>query len=296
MANEARHPLEAYADSYAQMSRDGDGRVSCHSVEVDIRQNMIPATVAATLSSDAIAGGEEVSWNDTATAPKDGTMLRLLVQHSDAENERWTPFEDSLEPYSTIGFNALSATGEDEWQFAGWDWSHDCFTDGAGTVIGWMPYLSPRTTELEALRKELAEKSGSWVLQRCVDAEAQRDALIEAGLKCCDGTPNPELPRFELALSFIDSTNTARKAADVVWQEYKKRAYAAETRVAKLEKAEDQALEFIDRVSGTALGIAMSGRGHPNPGGVLTAISQEGMGLAASLRAARRVREGGKAE
>lgn len=44
-----RHPLEAYADSYAQMGRDpkGDGRVDCRSVEIDIRQNMIPATTAA---------------------------------------------------------------------------------------------------------------------------------------------------------------------------------------------------------------------------------------------------------
>ena len=43
-----RHPLEAYADSYAQMGRDpqGDGRVDCRSVEVDIRQNMIPVTTA----------------------------------------------------------------------------------------------------------------------------------------------------------------------------------------------------------------------------------------------------------
>ncbi len=42
-AQERRNPLEAYADSYAQMSRgDGDGRVSCYAVEVDIRQNMMP--------------------------------------------------------------------------------------------------------------------------------------------------------------------------------------------------------------------------------------------------------------
>lgn len=41
-----RHPLEAYADSYAQMGRDGDGRVDCRSVEADIRQNMIPITQA----------------------------------------------------------------------------------------------------------------------------------------------------------------------------------------------------------------------------------------------------------
>ncbi|NTA27453.1 hypothetical protein [Allorhizobium ampelinum] len=53
------------------------------------------------------------------------------------------------------------------------------------------------------------------------EAVAERDALIAAGLKCCAGTPNPDLPPFDLAMSFIDSTNTARKAADMLWQEYK---------------------------------------------------------------------------
>ncbi|MDW5313750.1 hypothetical protein [Rhizobium sp. PL01] len=50
---------------------------------------------------------------------------------------------------------------------------------------------------------------------------AERDALIAAGLKCCDGIPNPNLRPFDLALSFIDSTNTARKGADMLWQQYK---------------------------------------------------------------------------
>jgi len=45
--DEARtHPLEIYADSYAQMARMGDGKVDCRSVEIDIRQNMIPVTTA----------------------------------------------------------------------------------------------------------------------------------------------------------------------------------------------------------------------------------------------------------
>lgn len=44
---EARHPLEVYADSYAEMARNGNGKVDCRSVEVDIRQNMIPVTRAA---------------------------------------------------------------------------------------------------------------------------------------------------------------------------------------------------------------------------------------------------------
>jgi len=44
--------LEAYADSYAQMSRDGDGRVDCRSVEVDIRQNMMPVVAALVAERD----------------------------------------------------------------------------------------------------------------------------------------------------------------------------------------------------------------------------------------------------
>lgn len=46
------NPLEAYADSYAQMSRDGDGRVDCRSVEVDIRQNMMPVVAALVAERD----------------------------------------------------------------------------------------------------------------------------------------------------------------------------------------------------------------------------------------------------
>jgi hypothetical protein len=66
-------------------------------------------------------------------APRDGTMLRLLVQFEG------TSFEDSLEPCWTIGFNNFGNTEEDRWQFAGWNWCHDCITEGVGKVLGWLP-------------------------------------------------------------------------------------------------------------------------------------------------------------
>lgn len=54
-----------------------------------------------------------------------------------------------------------------------------------------------------------------------------------------------------------------------------------------------KALAFIDKASGTALGIAMSGRNHPNPDGVLTDLAEEGMDLSAEIRAAlKRATEG----
>ena len=73
-------------------------------------------------------------WRDMKDAPKDGTLLRLLVN---PDPEEFTAFDDSLTPFETIGFNNFSNTEEDRWEFAGWDWSQDCFITGRGEVIGW---------------------------------------------------------------------------------------------------------------------------------------------------------------
>lgn len=56
----------------------------------------------------------------------------------------------------------------------------------------------------------------------------ERDALVAVGLACCDGTPNPTLPRVELAISFIKSTAEARKTADMLWREYKTKSDKAD--------------------------------------------------------------------
>ncbi len=80
---------------------------------------------------------EAVSWDGMQTAPKDGTIVRLLVV---PDPEAWTPFDDSHNPYETIGFNNLTDTQEDRWEFVGWDWNHDCFVSGLGEVIGWLPF------------------------------------------------------------------------------------------------------------------------------------------------------------
>lgn len=71
------------------------------------------------------------------SAPKDGTMLRLLVDYSGEDGAG--ALEDAEQAW-TIGFNNLRDTDEDEWQFAGWNWSQDCFVEGHGTVIGWLPF------------------------------------------------------------------------------------------------------------------------------------------------------------
>lgn len=88
------------------------------------------------ITNSNAAPEQVVGWQDMALAPKDGTMLRLLVV---PDQGAFTSFEDNLNPYVTIGFNNLADTGEDQWEFAGWDWSQDYFITGRGQVIGWLP-------------------------------------------------------------------------------------------------------------------------------------------------------------
>ena len=73
-------------------------------------------------------------WRDMATAPRDGTMVRLLVEFTEHATE-------DADHAPTIGANNFENDGEDRWQFAGWCWSHDRFTQGQGEPIGWLPML-----------------------------------------------------------------------------------------------------------------------------------------------------------
>jgi hypothetical protein len=75
------------------------------------------------------------------TAPRDGTMLRLLVQFEDHATE------DTDAPAWTIGANSFDDTGEDLWQFAGWCWTYDHFTEGKGTPVGWLPLIDSQQKE-----------------------------------------------------------------------------------------------------------------------------------------------------
>lgn len=77
------------------------------------------------------------------TAPRDGTMVRLLVEFIDHA------IEDCVGPAWTIGANNDDNVGDDErtgWQFAGWCWTHDHFTNGLGMPVGWLP-LAPEVSD-----------------------------------------------------------------------------------------------------------------------------------------------------
>ncbi len=76
-------------------------------------------------------------WRDMATAPRDGTMLRLLVEFTEHSTE-------DADQAPTIGANNFDNDGEDRWQFAGWCWSHDHFVEGKGEPVGWLPMIEAR--------------------------------------------------------------------------------------------------------------------------------------------------------
>lgn len=83
------------------------------------------------------AAKPELAPRPINTAPRDGRLLRLLVDWS-GEGSRH-PIADAAQGW-TIGFNNRDNVEEDEWQIAGWCWSHDHFTEGRGRVIGWLPF------------------------------------------------------------------------------------------------------------------------------------------------------------
>ncbi|WP_219915023.1 Arc family DNA-binding protein [Pseudomonas protegens] len=79
-------------------------------------------------------------WRDMESAPRDGTMLRLLVEFEEHSTE-----DEGQAP--TIGANNFDNDEIDEWKFAGWCWTHDHFVEGKGTPVGWLPMLDSKATE-----------------------------------------------------------------------------------------------------------------------------------------------------
>lgn len=73
-------------------------------------------------------------WRDMSTAPRDGTMLRLLVEFEEHSTE-------DADQAPTIGANNFDNDEVDEWKFPGWCWTHDHFVEGKGVPVGWLPML-----------------------------------------------------------------------------------------------------------------------------------------------------------
>ncbi|WP_350649698.1 hypothetical protein [Pseudomonas sp. HY13-MNA-CIBAN-0226] len=88
-------------------------------------------------------------WRDMESAPRDGTLLRLLVSFDEHSTE-------DADEAPTIGANNFDNDGEDVWRFSGWCWTHDHFTQGVGTPGGWLPMIeaSAGTAEFDRVTAE----------------------------------------------------------------------------------------------------------------------------------------------
>ena len=119
------------------------------------RQTLVRPIDAATLAASSTSGltdggdiarrkaelevwakqlSDQVDWQPADTAPKDGTLIELVVDYTDGHS----PLMDAIRA-CTVGWNGLADTGEDEWHFFGWDWCQDHVRGGAGKVIAWRP-------------------------------------------------------------------------------------------------------------------------------------------------------------
>jgi len=108
------------------------------SVQVSLQEQRIWITRAIEASHGITAQheGTEVVGLSMDLAPTDGTMVRLLVEFEG------NSLEDSALPAWTVGASYASDGEGIVWQFAGWDWSHDRFTQGYGKPIAWLPMIS----------------------------------------------------------------------------------------------------------------------------------------------------------
>jgi hypothetical protein len=104
----------------------------------------------ARLYLEKMTAFDRPAWNyDMSAAPKDGTLLQLLLDHSadDGTGECDGGFEDALRT-RVMGFNNGDNDGQDRWMFPGWDWCQDCIIpQGCGTPIAWAPMIE-RPAEL----------------------------------------------------------------------------------------------------------------------------------------------------
>jgi len=110
---------------------------------------------------------------------------------------------------------------------------------------------------------------------------SDRAAMAErvAGLERERDDARYELSRFKDAIS-------KRPDYEMHWEEASARAEASDAEVARLREALEKAGTFAGQTGGTCLGLAMSGRKHPDPDGALMGLFHAAQELTTAIQAA----------
>ncbi|WP_422505922.1 hypothetical protein [Stenotrophomonas sp. GZD-301] len=105
---------------------------------------------------ESLAQGIDLAPRPMDTAPRDGTLVRLLVDFDE------NAIEDSIGATWTIGAcndDNVSEGARIGWQFAGWCWTHDHFTQGTGAPVGWLPLIDSQRVAAPGAQ----EPVGFWI-------------------------------------------------------------------------------------------------------------------------------------
>lgn len=156
---------------------------------IKVGEELFTCTVCG-LQKDHVPG-----WRDMATAPRDGTMLRLLVNFTDHST---SDHGHNLQA-PTIGYNLYDDCAEDRWNFAGENWDGSGFTDGQGEPVGWLPMLDVPKAQTQPATKEMEQRRKNFevVLRYAenINTEAAKlHALMLGELGCLEQLDSREVP------------------------------------------------------------------------------------------------------
>lgn len=185
---------------------DEDVRAALRIIESDgyASHTLVRQALESFAASRPVAGALPASaWLPMDSAPKDGTMVRLLVDYSGEHG--CNPLEDA-DQAQTIGANNDSNVGDNEgkgWEFAGWNWQQDHFTHGCGTPIGWLPFVAP-SASLATPSPAQAEPTKRDLLQAIADYGTAKEARNDGMTAQC----------FAKVCELIDGCTLATGAAE----------------------------------------------------------------------------------
>lgn len=186
-------------------------------------------------------------WLNMASAPRDGTMVRLLVEFEEHSTE-------DADQAPTIGANNFDNDGEDRWQFAGWCWLHDHFVEGKGVPVGWLPMLHVQ-------QAPAALPEGYCIMPRSLTAENGAKALLLGEFKVTVTNECPECAELDDQnehCAICDGEGQYRQSHTISWDQIKfiyskavgglslspGRAELQAARIAELDRLRGEALTF----------------------------------------------------
>ncbi|MBZ9873124.1 hypothetical protein LB542_19945 [Mesorhizobium sp. BR1-1-9] len=140
--------------------------------------------------------------------------------------------------------------------------------------------------QLGALRAENERlKTGADAYSKCKDLSKQGWVALTDARQFLDLGHTSDIEEakqcVDLALASFADTIISSEA----------RAEAAEAKLEEARKALKDAIDFLGKVQGVVLGVAMSGSSHPNPDGALMDLFHDAQKQAETLRAARSLSE-----